>query len=61
MPGVEQQADAAAGRRHQAVDVGRGLDDRPHVVVIGEADAPFRQAIGHLGEASAEIAPISID
>jgi len=42
MPGVEQQTDAAAGRRHQAVDVGRGLDDRPHVVMIGEADTLIR-------------------
>jgi hypothetical protein len=42
MPGVEQQTDAAAGRRHQTVDFGRGLDDRPHVVVMGEKDALFR-------------------
>ena len=42
MPGVEQQTDAVAGRRHQTVDFGRGLDDRPHMVVIGKADAPFR-------------------
>jgi hypothetical protein len=49
MPGVEQQTDAAAGRRHQTVDFCGGLDDRPHVVVIGEAHAPFRQAVGQLG------------
>ena len=37
MPGVEQQTDAAAGRRHQAVDFRWCLDDGPHVVVIGQA------------------------
>jgi hypothetical protein len=42
MPSVEQQTDAAAGRRHQTVDFGRGLDDRPHVVVIGQADTSLR-------------------
>jgi hypothetical protein len=57
--GVEQQTDAAAGRRHKTVDFGRGLDHRPHVVVIGKAEAPFRQAVGQLGEADAEIAPVS--
>src|SRR5260370_211907 len=54
MPGGEQQTDAAAGRRHQTVDLGRGLNNRPHVVVIGEAEAPFNQAVGQLGEAEAE-------
>jgi len=42
MPCVEQQTDAAAGRRHQTVDFVRGLDDRPHVVVIGQADTSLR-------------------
>ena len=35
MPGVKQQTDATAGRRHQTVDFVRGLDDRCHVVAIG--------------------------
>ena len=60
MPGVKQQTDATAGRRHQTVDFVRGLDDRPHVVVIGQADTPLRKAVGQLGEADAEILPSSI-
>ena len=48
--GVEEQADAFAGRCHEPVDLLVGLDDGAHMVVEGHADAEFGDALGKPGD-----------
>ena len=54
---VEQQADLVADQRHQAVDIGRRLDVRAHVVVIGEPHAVRERVPRERGDAVGVLAP----
>ena len=58
MAGVVEQADRRSGRRHQPVDLLVGLDDRPHMVVEGHADAEIGHALGERRQPPPVAAPI---
>ena len=60
MPRVEEEADAVACRRHQAVDFGLALDDRSHMVMIDQADAAPRQMLRKLGQPGAKGVPVPV-
>ena len=59
MAAIVEQADGAAGMRHQPVDLGLGLDERAHVVVEGHADAELGHALGERGEFPAVVRPVA--
>jgi len=57
---VEQQLHRWSGRRHETVDVGAGLHDRAHVVMVGERDAFPGNGVGQFGQLRCERVPLGI-
>jgi len=57
---VEQQLYRRSGGRHEAVDVGAGLYDRAHVVMVGESDALRGDGVGQFRQPGGERQPRGI-
>ena len=58
--GVEQEPGVRAGHRHEAVDVGGGLDDRAHVVVVAHLHALLGGEARQLLVAGGEALPLGV-
>src|SRR5882724_7004588 len=57
--GVHEQPDRRTGVGHQQIDLGLGLDDRAHMVVIGHGHAALGHVLGQDGQLGAIVLEIA--
>ena len=60
MAGIEQQRNVLRRFRHQSIDLGFRLNDRPHVMMKREAYAPVAQSSGDRVQPFREFRPFTI-